>query len=347
MRNNLPKFIFFGVVIVAIVVSGVLHPEFFVSGDASTGAAGSGAASSSGRSGPPLLVLPTLTADIGADAGPSSAATSGASDSNSAGATGTITLPTSTPFSRVGTAPAPNIGVSAALVADLDTGGSFLDMNAGERWPMASISKLMTAAVVTDVLDPTQKITITESMLAVDPSQQILHLGDTYTVADLLHVMLLPSNNVAAEAFAEFYGRTQFLAAMNAKAAAWGMTDTYYDDPSGLSAANESTANDLLKLAQHIYAQYPEILAITRMPDVTVQNLATGKPVTIKSINDFAGTPDFIGGKTGYTDQADGNLLSIFNYENRPIFIVILGIDDGVRFDATQQLYNWFKANFK
>jgi D-alanyl-D-alanine carboxypeptidase len=66
----------------------------------------------------------------------------------------------------------------------------------------------------------------------------------------------------------------------------------------------------------------------------------------VKSINDFAGNADFIGGKTGYTDQADGNLLSIFEYGGRPIFIMVLGINDGVRFNATQQLYDWFKTNF-
>ena len=106
-------------------------------------------------------------------------------------------------------------------------------------------------------------------------------------------------------------------------------------------------ADDLLKLAQHIYTNYPQILAITRTPQVTVQNLATNQPVVITSINDFAGNADFVGGKTGYTDQADGNLLSIFSYEGQPIFIVVEGIDDGVRFDATQSLYNWFKTNFK
>ena len=204
----------------------------------------------------------------------------------------------------------------------------------------------MTAVVATGLLSPDQHVTITEQMTAADPSEHILQVGDTYTVSDLLRVMLLPSNNVAAEALATFAGRDHFLAAMNAKAQAWGMTQTYYDDPSGLSAANESrSVSRSLKLAQHIYTGYPQILAITRMPQATMSEVSTGKVLTVTSINHFAGDADFIGGKTGYTDQADGNLLSIFSYGGRPIFIVVMGTPDSVRFDDTQKLLDWFRGN--
>jgi D-alanyl-D-alanine carboxypeptidase len=319
MQSNAQKILFLAVVLAAVVVSWVVRPSLFVSGGAQGPAAANGSAEAAQAANtPPMLVLPSLSADIGAQ--------------------GPVAAPTST---------APDVGASAELIADLMTGRVYLSVNADGRWPLASVSKLMTAAVAEDVLSQNQYITITASMLAADPTQQILHLGDTYTVADLLHILLLPSNNVAAEALAQFYGRPQFLAAMNAKAQAWGMTSTYYDDPSGLSAANQSSATDLLKLAQHIYADYPEILAITRTPQVTARNLSTGQDVIIKSINQFAGDADFVGGKTGYTDQADGNLLSIFQYDGRPVFVVVLGVNDGVRFDATQELYNWFKANFK
>ena len=338
MHNSLQKFLFLGVIIAVIAFSGAAHPSFFVSGDAAT--TGTNNTSSRPANDPPILILPSLSADIGAQVSAASNP-SAVSHINADAATSVA------PFVRVGNAAEPDLGAAAALVADLKTGAPFLAVNADERWPMASVSKLMTAVVATDLLGLNQRITITETMTAVDPSEQILHVGDTYTVADLLRVMLLPSNNVAAESLAEFAGRAQFLAAMNAKAHAWGMANTYYDDPSGLSAANESTANDLLKLAQQIYANYPQVLAITRMPQATANDLSTGQAVTVKSINNFAGQADFIGGKTGYTDQADGNLLSIFSYEGRPIFVVILGVDNDVRFNATQELYNWFKANFK
>lgn len=328
MKNNVLKLGIFALVIMVIFFGVVARPGIFFSGDAQTVAAND-ATSSAVKSGPPIFILPALSADISAQSaqqGEQAIATS------SSGSTATV---------------APNVGASEILIADLQSGSSFYSLNADQRWPMASISKLMTAVVATDVLDPNDRITITPEMTAIDPSENILHPGDVYTVEDILHVMLLPSNNVAATALADFYGYSNFIAAMNAQAQAWGMTDTYYDDPSGLSAGNESTPDDLLKLAQHIYTQYPQILAITREPEATVQNLSTSQPVTVKSINNFAGTADFLGGKTGYTDQADGNLLSLFSYDGRPVFIVVMGVDDGVRFDATQSLFTWFKANFQ
>jgi D-alanyl-D-alanine endopeptidase (penicillin-binding protein 7) len=159
--------------------------------------------------------------------------------------------------------------------------------------------------------------------------------------------MLLRSSNVAAEALADFYGHGKFLAAMNAKAQSLGMQNTYYNDPSGLSSANESTASDLILLAQDIYDDYPQILAVTRLTQATVTNLATGKKVVVKTINDFAGRADFVGGKTGYTDLADGNLLSVFRYKGRPVIVVIMGTDDAARFTNTEALYNWFKADYR
>jgi D-alanyl-D-alanine carboxypeptidase len=330
MQNNFPKFVLLAVVIAVVFFSAKEYPGIFISGNASTVISSTTV---------PANGFTSLSADIGAQDGVTAASPTQEIIVAANGST--------TPFIRVGDTTPPNVGLEAAVVADLETGDNFMSINADERWPMASISKLMTAVVATDVLQPGDEVTITPEMTAVDPTEHILNVGDTYTVEDLLHIMLLPSNNVAATALADFYGEQNFLAAMNAKAQSWGMTSTYYDDPSGLSAANESTADDLLKLAQNIYTNYPQILAITRMPTATVNNLATGKPVVVKSINEFAGDVDFIGGKTGYTDQADGNLLSLFSYEGRPIFIVVLGIDDGVRFDGTQELYTWFKANFK
>lgn len=315
------KYMVLVTVVALVVAAGFWHPSFFVAGDSGTTAAATSSTSTTMNQ-PAEPIASALTADIGAQS-----------------------IGDPTVSSTTATA-APKVGAAVEVIADLTTGDYYLNMHADERWPMASLSKLMTAVVASDLLSSTTQVTITSSMTAVDPTEHILNVGDTYTVSDLLRVMLLPSNNIAAEALAEYYGRAQFLAAMNAKAQAWGMTSTYYDDPSGLSAANESDGSDLLKLAQHIYVQYPEILAITRMPSATVLNVSTNQSVVVTSINQFAGQADFIGGKTGFTDQADGNLLSIFSYEGRPVFILVLGIDDGVRFNATEELYNWFKKHF-
>lgn len=249
------------------------------------------------------------------------------------------------PFVRVGDAAVPATQDAASLVADLGTGMVFASTNADRRWPTASIAKLMSASIVSDKIDLNAKISITDQMFSADPSEPVLAVGATYTAGDLLHLMLLPSSNVAAEAVAAFYGRDAFIKEMNARAAAWGMADTYFNDPSGISASDQSTVNDLLKLARKIYADYPNLFTITRTPQATITEVNSGQKTIIKSINQFAGGSTFIGGKTGHTQQAAGNLLSVFRYRNRPVVIIVLGTDE--RFNDTQTLYDWFKANFR
>lgn len=276
----------------------------------------------------PLFVLPQVVVS----------AQGGAGDASSADAN--VPAPLST---RI--APPPALQDAAVLAADLKTGTAYDAVNTDRRWPTASLTKLMSATIIEDKLDPSTRITITENMFAADPQEQTLVVGGTYTVSDLLRFMLLPSSNVAAEAVAAFYGRDAFLAEMNARAAAWGMEDAHFDDPSGISAGDQSTANDFLKLAQKIYADYPQIFQISRTPQVSITEENSGKKIVIKSINSFAGEPDFVGGKTGRTDQAGGNLLSVFRNGSKTFFIVVLGSDD--RFGDTQKLHDWLMANFK
>ena len=80
---------------------------------------------------------------------------------------------------------------------------------------------------------------------------------------------------------------------MNRRAVAWGMTDTHYDDPSGLSVGSQSTASDLVVLTQKIYTAYPQILTITRTPQVTLTEISSGDQVVVKSINEFSGRIGF------------------------------------------------------
>ena len=249
----------------------------------------------------PQFILPALSLDVVAGG----AATSALSSAGSAGSDGAVADSAAAPsdsntasvtpegpvadsvFSRVGSAETPSLAVEASLVADLTTGTRFMEENATERWPLASVTKLMTATVVLDKLSPAQKITITQDAFNVDPTEKNLRVGDTYTTTDLLQFLLLPSSNVAAEAFADAYGRDNFMKEMNARAAAWGMTNTFYNDPSGLAIGSQSTASDLVLLAQKIYTDYPKILAITRTPQVTVTEISSGQQVVVKNINEF------------------------------------------------------------
>jgi len=250
------------------------------------------------------------------------------------------------PFHRIGDLPAPTVAAQAALVADLSSGDVFFDLNADRRWPTASIAKLLTAVEAVRRLPSDVAITIDTVDFSPQEatSAKPLAIGSVYTAQDLLRAMLTISSNEAAEALAHAYGNERFMVEVNGLAHEWQLDSTYLSDSTGLSSADQSTTRDLLRLAQHLYSEYPDILRMTRAPHATITDLQSKKRQVFTNINQFAGNADFVGGKTGYTDEAGGNLLSIFNYDRRPLAIIVLGTDD--RFGETTKLYNWFRATF-
>lgn len=249
-------------------------------------------------------------------------------------------------FYRNGGDLAPEIYARKALVADLMSKEAFFDLKSKERWPLASLTKLMTAAIVLRDVGLDQPVTIgaTDFLPENHEQEKTFSLGDRYRVRDLLRAMLMASSNEAAEALANSYGRVNFIAAMNNQARDWGLDNTHFDDPTGLSASNQSTAVDIQELLSRIYEERSDILKITREKSWTIRELDTKKNRIVKNINLFAGQANFLGGKTGYTDEANGNLVSLFKYKERPVVVIILGSGD--RFGETEKLFGWFKNNF-
>lgn len=229
--------------------------------------------------------------------------------------------------------------VAKLLYPDFD----FYLLNQNNRWPLASLTKLMTAVVALEELDQNKIIKISPAAVAAEGPAGNLEVDEEYTVFDLLKAMLVVSSNDAAQAIAEFYGLPDFISAMNKKALALGMRETSFVDATGLSFLNQSNIEDLSKLAKYIYNRHPEIWEITRKKSVKIVDLSKNKETELLNINNFAfnGHPDFLGGKTGFTDQAGGNLLSIFDYNGKKVLVIVLGTED--RFGETEKLYNWVK----
>jgi D-alanyl-D-alanine carboxypeptidase len=214
--------------------------------------------------------------------------------------------------------------------------------NINERWPLASLTKIMTAVVALKHISADDIVTIPQGAFALsrgEVDEVDIREGERYAMKDLLAMALLPSSNKAADALAAVVGRDAFISEMNAQAASWGMDNTHYEEPTGLSVLNQSTAEDLKALAEHVYRDYPQIFALTRQEKYTATELQSGRTFTFQSINQFAGRSGFLGGKTGYTDDANGNLLSLFLYRNNPTFFVVMGTSD--RFQDTQILIRW------
>lgn len=161
----------------------------------------------------------------------------------------------------------PDLSAIAAIVYDQHTGQILLSKNPELQSPIASITKLMTAVVVMDAgVDMKQRIAITrEDVDHLKGTRSRLPVGAVYTREQLLNMALIASENRAAHALGRTAfagGESEFVAAMNRKARQLAMLNTIYVDPTGLDSTNRSTAEDLVKLVNHAYLNYPEIRRI-------------------------------------------------------------------------------------
>jgi poly-gamma-glutamate synthesis protein (capsule biosynthesis protein) len=207
----------------------------------------------------------------------------------------------------------PRVSAQAYLVGDLDTGQTILEKNQDEKFPIASVSKLMTALIMEETDSKDDTVTISTQALATEGKNGNLHVNQKLTVGNILYPLLLESSNDAAEAIALHSGLDTFLGEMNAKAKQIGMVSTSYEDPSGLSPNNQSTTNDLFKLAQYIKQNNPDLFKIT-----TNKSFKQDKNNIWFSTSQFLKVPGYLGSKSGYTDQADQTIVSLFSVPLSP-----------------------------
>lgn len=224
----------------------------------------------------------------------------------------------------------------AILIKYLDYNFNVFELNPEKRWPIASLSKLMTALVAIEEIDLNKEITMTEKAVSSDGTAGDFKAGEVFKIHDLIKAMLIGSSNDAAVAIAENFGEREFINEMQKKAAELKMFQTTYLEPSGLSFINQSTVNDLAKLATYIYFNHPEILEISRQKETELLELKSNIARKLLSINKFAGEPDFIGGKTGYIEEAGRNLIALFEINGKKVLTITLGADDS--FEETARL---------
>lgn len=233
----------------------------------------------------------------------------------------------------------PSLSVKGAVAKDLDSNIDMYRFNTEERWALASLTKLMTAVIAIENVGQDKIVKVSEKAMAVDGVSGNLKLGEQYQVGELIRVMLTVSSNRAATAIADSYGEQQFVDQMQMKASTLGMTSTTFVEPTGLSFLNQGSIGDLEKLVAYIYKNHPEIFEMTRQKTALIHGNQ------LLNINSFAQTRgDFWGGKTGFTDAAGGNLITIFDHDGRKLLFIVLGTDD--RFGQTDVLYNWVKNAF-
>ncbi len=239
----------------------------------------------------------------------------------------------------------PETTAEIVSVATLNNNRIHAQFHAANRHPIASITKLMTAIVAKEQLNGTTPITIQEEDVATEGPAGDFAINEIFSVDDLIKAMLAVSSNDAAAAIARTVGTQKFVDAMQRKARELEMDNTTFFDPHGLSSLNQSTAEDLQALMVVLRRDHDDLLRITRAKSVTITDQRNQQFRMLKNINEFAGTNKFEGGKTGYTDEARGNLMSLFTIDNEPVLITVLGSSD--RFGDTRMLYDWAERMLK
>ncbi|MGD0168856.1 MAG: D-alanyl-D-alanine endopeptidase [Smithella sp.] len=240
------------------------------------------------------------------------------------------------------------LGSAAALVEDQETGKRLIQKQATAILPIASITKLMTAMVVLDAdRDLKELITIeTGDIDTLRHSHSRLPVGTQLTRKDVMLLALMASDNRSAHALGRTYpgGTEACVAAMNAKARSLGLLETRFEDTTGLSCSNVSSARDLVRLVDTAY-QYDLIREFTTCKKTFIN---TGwRSLEFNNTNQLVRNSTWQIGlsKTGFTGEAGRCLVMQANVAQRPVLIVLLDSQGKMtRIGDANRIKRWLEA---
>jgi serine-type D-Ala-D-Ala endopeptidase (penicillin-binding protein 7) len=221
----------------------------------------------------------------------------------------------------------PKLKSSSVLIVDQSDSSVLYSRRSDVAAPIASITKLMTALVVLDAKQPLDEpLAITQNEAALPKSRgSRLSVGTVLSRGDFMHLALMSSENRAAHALGANYpgGVPAIVAAMNAKAAALGMTTAHFVDPTGLSSDNVASPEDLSKLVLAA-AQNAHIREYSTDPSYTVR--VRKHLVEFHNTDNLVKNPawNIIVQKTGYITEAGKCLVMEAVIEGRNVIIVLL-----------------------
>lgn len=237
---------------------------------------------------------------------------------------------------------------SSALVIDQSTGQTVLEKHPDAVVPIASISKLMTAMVVLDAkLDLHEVIAIGEEDVdGLKGTRSRLPVGTTMTRETAMLLALMSSENRAAHALGRHYpgGMPAFVRAMNAKAQSLGMYNSRFEEPTGLSSNNVSTAHDLARMVTAA-ARYPEIRTFSTTAEAKVE--LNGRVRDFGNTNALVRSDNWEIGisKTGYISEAGRCLVMQARVADKPVVIVLLdSVGKMTRVGDANRIKRWMES---
>lgn len=244
------------------------------------------------------------------------------------------------------------VAARSAAAIDCESNDIVFEQSAQEKWPIASITKLMTALVFLDFNPGWDVIYEMKREDRREGGRIYLYMGEKMTVKDLFYTALVASENTATAALVHSTGMTegQFVTKMNERARILGMSNTSFIDATGLSP-NESTAEEIAKFAK-IALENEDIKKATLTREYKFKT-SEGRQKTIPSTDQLLKEKMdegiiIIGGKTGYTDEAGYCFVGRFEKDGHELVTAVLGTPStAARFTETNSLVKWIFANFK
>ena len=235
-----------------------------------------------------------------------------------------------------------------AVVVDASEHRPVYTKGADDVTPIASLTKLMTAIVTLDAhLPMDEAIAIdTDDFDYLKGSTSRLRMGATLPRREMLRLALMSSENRAAATLARNYpgGVPAFVAAMNQKAHALGLTDTVFHDSTGLNPNNVSSARDLAKMVTAA-SKYPLIREFSTDDEETV--VIHNREQTFRNTNALVKSSDWQIGvsKTGFINEAGRCLVMQAWLANKPMVIVLLdSVGKFTRVADAQRVKRWVEA---
>ncbi|MGK4184714.1 serine hydrolase [Ligilactobacillus salivarius] len=272
------------------------------------------------------------------------------------------------------TLPQLDLEAKSAIAIDAKTGQIIYAKDDKQTYPVASMSKLLTAYILLQAIHEgkiTWETKVTPTVTEVDISNNTeltnvpLKEGHSYTIKQLYQAMLVGSANAATMLIVNAISGTQtkFIDKMRETAKSLGITDAKIYSANGLTAKylgdeiypntdenaeNEFSVRDMAIISQKLIKEYPEILETTKLTKIDFND--NGEITTVNNKNELLQDDSHLevdGLKTGTSDAAGYCFASTTNKDGHRIITVIAGAkDNDARFDQTKNLLNYIYNNY-
>jgi len=254
----------------------------------------------------------------------------------------------------------PEVQSQAAILMEMETGAILYEKNINDVHYPASITKIMTTLLALENSTMDEVVTFShDSVYNTEGSGIARDVGEEMTMEQCLYAVMLESANECAYAVGEHVAGgdiNKFVSMMNARAASIGCLNTHFANSSGLPDENHYTsAYDMALIAREAYKNEAfRVICGTKRYTIPVTNKHKNDETylqnhhgmlyplkTTKYLYDYC-----LGGKTGYTTQANSTLVTYAEKDGMTLICVVMDAPSGAHYEDTRALFDFAFANF-